>query len=176
MTHVPVLETDRLRLREFRASDHAAFADFVGDPGAAHFLGGACDAVTAWRRMAAFAGHWPLRGFGPFAIASRETDEFLGYCGPWFPYGKPEREIMWGVIPAAQRRGIASEAAHAARQWTYENCGWPMAVSYIAPENIASRRVAEKLGAAHDGNVDYRGYVMQVWRHPPSETLNQKSQ
>jgi RimJ/RimL family protein N-acetyltransferase len=38
-------------------------------------------------------------------------------------------------------------------------------VSYIRPENIRSRRVAEKLGAVRDGQFALRGFVADVWLH-----------
>jgi RimJ/RimL family protein N-acetyltransferase len=165
----PELETKRLRLRGFRSSDHPRFAAFLADETTARFLGGTCDIDTAWRRLAAFAGHWDLRGYGPFAIENKATGEFIGYTGPWFPHGKPEHELMWGLLADAQRQGFATEAARAARDWAYGTLGWRTAVSYITSDNAPSRRVAERLGAAPCGTIDYRGWTLNVWRHPAPE-------
>ena len=167
------LHTDRLTLRPFRDEDHAPYADFLADKNCTRYLGGTRDAEVAWRVLAAFCGHWYLRGYGPFAVEDKATEAFVGYCGPWFPHGKPEQEIIWGTMPDAQRNGYAAEAARAARHWVYKTCGWPVAVSYIMPENIASRRVAEKLGAAIDGTITYGEYTLEVWRHPPATKVLQ---
>ncbi|MGI9424053.1 MAG: GNAT family N-acetyltransferase [Hyphomicrobiaceae bacterium] len=164
--NVPQIDTDRLRLRAFRNEDHAAYAAFLADEQATRFIGGVRDADAAWRIMAAFCGHWQLRGYGPFAIEETATGTFVGYTGLWFPHGKPEREIMWGIVPSAQRNGYASEAAKAARDYAYEQLGWSVAVSYIADDNAASQGVAGKLGAVRDGRVDHQGWQLDVWRHP----------
>ena len=79
---------------------------------------------------------------------------------------------MWGIVPAAQRQGYASEAALAARTWAYEQAGWPNAVSYISPENTASQGVAKRLGAEAHETIPYNErYIVQVWRHPSAESL-----
>ena len=165
------LETDRLLLRPFRESDHAPYAAFLADEDCTRYLGGTRDAAASWRVMAANCGHWHLRGYGPFAIEEKVSGEFVGYCGPWFPHGKPEHEIMWGIMPAAQRRGFATEAAFAARAWVYDTIGWPTAVSNIMPGNAGSEGVARKLGARMDGRVTIQGVECAVWRHPGRDEL-----
>ena len=167
------LHTDRLTLRPFRDADHEPYAAFLADEDCTRYLGGTRDAAAAWRVMAAYCGHWYLRGHGPFAIEEKASQIFVGYCGPWFPHGKPGQEIIWGVIPSLQGKGYATEAAKAARNWVYKACGWPVAISTIMPENLASRRVAEKLGAVMDGTVPYEEYTLEVWRHPPSTEVLQ---
>ena len=174
MTTIPTIETERLRLRPFRDEDHGMYAAFLADEEATQFIRGVRDAGSAWRVMAGFCGHWQLRGYGPFAVAEKQSDQLVGYCGPWFPYNKPEQEIMRGIVPAAQRQGYASEAALAARTWAYKEAGWPTAVSYIAPENIASQGVAKRLGAMAHETIPYdEKYIVQVWRHPSAEALRQ---
>ena len=172
LTSAPTIETVRLRLRSFCDADHGTFAAFLADEEATRYVGGIRDADTAWRVIASFCGHWHLRGYGPFAIEEKSSGDFVGYCGPWFPYGKPEHEIMWGIVPAVQRRGYASEAALAARTWAYDELGWPVAVSYIAPENVASQGVARRLGAEPHGPISYDDKIaVQVWRHPSAQSL-----
>ena len=171
MTTIPTIETERLFLRAFRDEDHSTFASFLADEEATRFLGGPRDSGSAWRVMASFCGHWHLRGYGPFAVAEKQSDQLVGYCGPWFPHGWPEQEIMWGIVPEAQRRGFASESASAARTWAYDDAGWPDAVSYILPENVASQGVARRLGATTNETIPYKDSMMQVWRHPSAVSL-----
>ncbi len=169
--YCPIIETERLRLRDFREDDHPAYAAFLADVDATRYIGGPFGERQAWRVMAAYIGHWHWRGYGPFAVADRESDEFIGYCGPWYPYGKPEPEIMWGIVPARWRRGFASEAARAARHWAYTEAAWPGAVSYIMPDNIASQGVAQRLGARREGAHDHDGVEVEGWRHPSAADL-----
>jgi RimJ/RimL family protein N-acetyltransferase len=163
---IPELATERLMMRAFREDDFPAFAAFCADGETAHYVGGVCAEDDAWRRMAAFAGHWALRGYGIWALQLRDNDAFVGYCGSWSPHGWPEREIAWGLVKAHQGRGYVTEAARRARLYAYDTLGWSTVVSCIAQENAASIRVAERLGATFERAVENRGWTVGVYRHP----------
>jgi len=167
---VPVLETERLRLRAHRAGDHPRVADYMADEGA-RFTGGEGDAVDAWRRMSAQAGTWALLGFGMWAIADKASDLYLGVAGGHRPVDWPEREIGYWLHPDARGRGIAFEAVTAARDWLYAHAGWTTAVSYIDPLNQASRALAEQLGAVHENTITLRDEPAVVYRHPAPGAL-----
>lgn len=173
-----ILETERLVLRPFRESDFPTFAAFSADEESTRYVGGTRDEEASWRVLATLCGHWDLRGYGPFALEEKKSGEFVGYCGPWFPRGKPEQELMWGIMQGARRKGFASEAARAARQWVYRERGWTGAVSYIHPENAGSRGVARSVGAKPDeGTIPYKSFHVQVWRHPgPDQVLSEISE
>jgi RimJ/RimL family protein N-acetyltransferase len=169
---VPVLETERLRLREWREADLPAYAEFWADEATARFVGGACARDDAWRRMAMLIGHWVLRGYGMWAVEEKSSGRLAGYCGPWNPEGWAEREIGWGLVKTFHGRGYATEAARRARDFAYRELGWPTAVSYIAPENIPSQRVAERLGAMLERTGELRGHPVGIYRHPAPGTLS----
>lgn len=174
MIEVPTIETPRLTLRGFRAVDHPAFADYLANEGTTRFVGGVVAADDAWRRLSLLAGQWVLRGYGPFAIEDRASGRFAGYAGPWFPFGWPEPEIMWGLHQDFHGKGYATEAARAARDWAYRTLGWMTAISLIHPDNHASRRVAERLGTRPDGETRLRGQTVAIHRHPaPPKPINQ---
>jgi RimJ/RimL family protein N-acetyltransferase len=158
---VPVLETERLRLREWREGDLPAFDIFCAD-----FLSASSNLGEAWRRIALHMGHWALRGFGAWALEEKASGQWVGYCGLWSPHTWPEPEIMWGLAPAARGRGFATEAARRARDFAYEVLGWRTAVSYIAAENTASQRVAARLSAIFERTAELRGHPVGVYRHP----------
>jgi len=164
------LETDRLRLRLWREDDIGPLAEFCASPSTARFVGGVCDRADAWRRMATFLGHWTLRGYGNWVIEVKTEGAFAGYGGLWNQLGWPEPEIMWGLREQFQGRGYATEAARAARECAYRHLGWTTAVSYIAPDNQPSRRVAARLGAAQEGSIELRNSRVGVYRHPGPDT------
>ncbi len=111
----PTIETERLRLRGWRNGDLAPLAAFYAfDPGSA-WVGGPLDETEAWRRLMSFAGHWSLNGYGLFAIESKDSRAWIGWCGLWKPVDFPETELGWTLVEAARGKGYVAEAAPGAR-------------------------------------------------------------
>lgn len=169
---IPRLETERLVLRAWRQADYGPFAAFYADEESARHVGGVCDGIAAWRRMASYAGHWQLRGYGFFALEDKASGGYAGYCGLWFPEGWPEPEIGWGLMPAFRGRGYVTEAARRVRDHAYRDLGWTTLISTVDPDNHASARVAQRLGARRDGTFELRGEVMDIWRHPGPDAID----
>jgi RimJ/RimL family protein N-acetyltransferase len=167
---VPTLETERLLLRPWREDDYEPYARLMADAEWSKYIGGPLSDIEAWRKMAGIVGHWQLRGYGTWAVARKCDDAFVGYCGPWFPHGFPEPEIGWALLPAHARQGYATEAARAAVAHAFVVLGWTTAISIIAEGNTASERVAERLGAVRERELEFRGWPVAIWRHPtPSD-------
>ncbi|MEM9029387.1 MAG: GNAT family N-acetyltransferase [Pseudomonadota bacterium] len=163
---VPTIETERLRLRGWRNEDVEPFAALFQDEDTPRFLGGSGSYPQAWRTAATEAGHWVLRGYGAWAVEQRESHAFVGCVGIWHPGEWPEQELSWHVVPSRRSHGFATEAAIASRKYAYDTLGMTTLVSYIAPENAPSIRVAERLGCKRDGEVDLSGKTRLVFRHP----------
>lgn len=160
------LETARLRLRDWALEDIDGFAEYCADPEMTRFIGGVSTREEAWREMAEFAGHVTLRGFGFWALEEKASGRFVGYCGLWFPEGWPEIEVGWGLNRAYHGRGYATEAAFAARHHAYDRLKLTTLVSYVAPDNTASIRVAERLGARFETTIVLQEQQANVYRHP----------
>jgi RimJ/RimL family protein N-acetyltransferase len=170
-TTIPRLETARLILREYRQSDFEDFADFYATP-RSRFIGGPMSRELAWRALAVHLGHWALRGFGFWAVEEKPNGLFCGHVGLWRPEGWPEPEVGWVLMGPAEGRGIAQEAALAARRHAYRTLNWPTAISMIDPGNTRSLRLAERMGCWHEGDFTHvRLGPMQVWRHPAPTAL-----
>jgi RimJ/RimL family protein N-acetyltransferase len=167
----PVLTTDRLTLRAPAPQDWPGFSAFLSTPRSDFVRDGELDEGRKWRAFGHVIGHWVMRGFGMFIFTARGSDDALGMAGPWFPAGWPEREIGWSVWRAeAEGKGLANEAAAAARDFAFRTLGWDTAVSYIVPENTRSIALAERLGATRDDNAAYPGdKPCHVYRHPNTE-------
>lgn len=167
----PVLTTDRLTLRGFRASDFDAFAAFYGAE-RSRYVGGPKSRNEAWRQFAVEAGHWHLRGYGNFAVTETATGALVGYAGPWNPEGWPEPEIGWGLFEGHEGHGYATEAALCVRNWAYEVLSWATAISLVDPSNAASAQVARRMGARHETDIDHELFGhLQIWRHPAARDL-----
>jgi RimJ/RimL family protein N-acetyltransferase len=167
-----VLETERLVLRAPGPQDWPVFRDFIASPRSVFVRGGdTLDDAKAWRAFCHIIGTWVARGYGSFVITARGEDRALGLTGPWHPIDWPERELGWTIWSGAvEGRGIAREAALAARDHAFRDLGWDTAVSYIDPANTRSIALAERLGAMPDHNAAWPGEKrLLVYRHPGPE-------
>ena len=162
---IPTLETERLILRAWRAQDGAPFAEMCADAELMRFVGGVLDQTAAFRRMADYAGHWVIYGYGGFALEAKSDGDLVGYCGINDPPGFPEREINWGLRRAHLGHGYITEAARRVRDYAYADLGFTTIASCIDRENAASIAVANRLGATLERTVDFRGRPMGVFRH-----------
>ncbi len=168
---VPELLTERLRMRAPRAEDFDAYAAFCASPRSAG-VGGPYARDRAWTLLCAVAGQWALRGYGRWLVADRQTDRPLGIVGLHHPSEWPEPEIGWSVFEEAEGRGVAFEAAVAARAYAYGTLGWPTVMSLIADDNPRSAALAKRMGATPDGVFRHPDYgPLNIWRHQPPEAL-----
>jgi RimJ/RimL family protein N-acetyltransferase len=112
-------------------------------------------------------GHWTLRGYGFWAVEEKRTNQFVGYAGLWFPEGWPEPEAGWGLLKAGQGKGFATEASLRAREYGFSTIGFKTLISFIDLRNIASRAVAERMGAHLEKTEMLFGSEAGIFRHPP---------
>ena len=145
------LETERLILRPPREEDLDGWAALMADGEAAKYIGGPVPRPAAWRAMAAMAGSWMLRGFGMFSVVEKASGRWIGRVGPWQPEGWPGTEIGWGLCRDAWGNGYAHESARAVINWAFDTLGWAEVIHLIAPDNVRSQRLAERLGASNTG-------------------------
>ncbi len=162
---IPTLRTERLVLRAFRAADLDAFAAMGANAEVRRFLGAGRLLSTAesWGLMERVLGQWALRGYGLFAV---ETEgRCAGWAGVLHPLEWPEPELAYTLDQPFWGRGLAGEAAGAARDWAFARHGFSRLASFILPDNARSIRVAEKLGAVREGIVELRGFQAEWWVH-----------
>lgn len=165
---IPTLTTERLTLREPRESDLEAIVAF-GESERTEYIGGKHDRMGAWRILLAGIGHWALRGYGFWAVETRDGD-FVGRVGVIKNDGWPEPELAWHLFDGFEGRGYAHEAALAARKHAYRAWGMGPLISMIAFDNIRSIALAERLGAIFEGRNEGRVRPYGIWRHPAPDS------
>ena len=162
---IPVIETERLVLRAPREDDFEAHAGLMASE-RSRFIGGPQDKPTAWRGFCSALGHWALRGYGMWMVADKADDTPLGRVGFINHLGWDEPELGWHVYGAAEGKGVAHEAALAAREHGSKHLGLDGVISYIDPANSRSVKLAERLGARFEREGEVVGHPCHVYRHP----------
>lgn len=163
----PVLFTDHLILRLPEPQDFEGYAAFAADPETMAHLGGVMPRALAWRDFSVRAGAWLTRGFSMFSVIERDSGRWIGRIGPWQPEGWPGTEVGWGIAPGFAGRGYAYEAAVAAIDYAIDILGWDDVIHTIAPDNLRSARLAERLGSVNRGPTrlpaPLDGYRCDAW-------------
>ncbi|MDZ4740135.1 MAG: GNAT family N-acetyltransferase [Alphaproteobacteria bacterium] len=149
--NIPTLTAARFTLRAFREDDVPALTALHSDPEVMRFLRPNGEPEPnprlAWEYMAMQMGHWLLKGYGKWAMADRTTDELVGRVGYFdSPYEWPGLELGWTISRSLWGQGYASEAARLALNWGFETLATNEIISAIHPGNVASMRVAERIG------------------------------
>ncbi len=162
-SRIPILETERLRLRSLRRSDIDDYAALYADREVLRYLSGGpepWDRSRSWRHMAFLLGHWQLGGTGMWVVEHKEIGAFLGMVGFASPEGWPGFELAWTLVRHHWGHGYATEGARAALAHAFTAFGKDRVISLIHPENRASIRVAERLGERLQGRVHHLGREM----------------
>ena len=162
---IPTIETDRLRLRHWEMKDFGAYAALRTSSELQRYVGGPVSKDKAWEDFCAAPGQWALRGFGLFLVAEKDSDAAAGFAGLWYPPDIAEPELCWSLFPGHTGKGYATEAAAAAKRWANKERGLPALMSFVHPENLASQKVAERLGAKLVETTVLRGSPRFFYRH-----------
>ena len=101
-------------------------------------------------------GHPKHPELGLWATVYKETGKFIGRCGliPWAIEEKDEVEIAYLLDKAFWGQGLATEAAKGILQYGFEKLNLFRLICLIDPENIASQKVAKKIGMSLEREVD----------------------
>ncbi|MCV3271783.1 GNAT family N-acetyltransferase [Roseobacter sinensis] len=145
MQAAPTLTTARLTLRMPKATDLPAYTAYCASE-RSRFVRGPFTAQEAFDKFAAIIGHWTLRGFGRYVM--EYEGRAIGHVGPLAVVTDTPPELTWTLWDGTfEGRGFATEAAQAVKTHLFEDLGWPEMLVLVQPENIGSRRIAEKVGA-----------------------------
>jgi RimJ/RimL family protein N-acetyltransferase len=157
MPKIIELSTERLRLRQWRASDTEAFAQMSSDPRVMEYLLGPIDTAASLAMQERIADLITGRGWGFWALELKETQQFIGFTGLHIPI--PELpcslcvEIGWRLAFEHWGKGYASEAARAALDFGFNVLQLDEIVSFTALPNLRSQAVMQKLGMQRDAQT-----------------------
>lgn len=93
--------------------------------------------------------HYKEKGFSLYAVELKNTGEMIGFLGLMPPsfeaHFTPAVEIGWRLSSTHWNQGYATEGAKAVLHYAFTSLNLPEVVSFTAVNNLASRRVMEKL-------------------------------
>lgn len=147
------LETERLIFRQWTHSDYPTLANFYTDENSARFVGGVKSPEESWRVMATYIGHYVLNGYSYLAITEKDSDVLIGTVGLWKSPPWPEPELGYWLLPESQGKGYGVEAGLAVKEFALNKLKLDSLVSYIAPSNEPSKKLAIRLGAKFDSTI-----------------------
>jgi RimJ/RimL family protein N-acetyltransferase len=170
-----ILETTRLRLREFTPQDVDGLLLVLSDPETMRYYPAPYDLAGVEQWIERNRQRYQDDGVGLWAMEPLATQELIGDCGitlqqvegEWlYEIGYHLRRDLWG-------QGLATEAAVACRDWAFAHLKTDRLISLIRPENLPSRRVAERNGMTIWKEVNWRGlrhsvYSVEKGKTPPS--------
>lgn len=145
---IPVLETQRLRLRPLTPGDAPAMLEIMrGKDVLKYFpVGAPLTIERVSKRITGQLEHWAERDYGIWAVERKGDGVLLGNCGLQIlsKAGEPEIDFLfgrehWGI-------GYATESATEAIRWGFTERGFRVVVGIVHVDNEASKRVLRKLG------------------------------
>ena len=151
---INVIETERLYLRQWHASDFAVFAEINADPEVMKYfpklLTPKVSDIIASKCQQLIAN----QGWGLWAVSLKDStktyDDFIGFVGLNDTHADmsfaPAVEIAWRLHKDYWGQGYATEAARAALNFAFTELSLDEVVSFTALINKRSQLVMERLG------------------------------
>lgn len=153
-----ILETNRLILRHLVMDDLDELFALYRDPEIRqYFPEGVLNLEETKEEL-----EWHMNGhprhpeLGLWATIHKETGKFIGRCGllPWEIDGRLEVEIAYLLDKSFWHQGLATESAQGILKYGFEKLHLSRLICLIDPENIASQRVAKRIGMTLGRKVD----------------------
>jgi ribosomal-protein-alanine N-acetyltransferase len=152
-----VLETERLILRYLTPDDVDAIFAVIGDPETMKFYPQEFSREDAVRWVTKSQERYCRDGYGLFAVLLKFDGKVIGNCGlmrqdiegeSLLEVGYHFRRDYWG-------HGYATEATRGCMAYAFGHLAAEKVVSLILPENLPSRRVAERNGMTVERQVTF---------------------
>jgi RimJ/RimL family protein N-acetyltransferase len=155
-----ILETERLRLRNWQDDDRNLFREINADPKVMEFFPFRRSYAEADDLMAKLNGMITETGLGFYCLELKATSEPVGFCGLSYA-GMPGIfppevvEIGWRLATRFWGNGFATEAARALLDFAFDEKHLDAVVSFAVGENHRSTAVMKRLGLHRVASMDF---------------------
>ena len=154
-----IIETERLLLREFNATDAPSFFDLNNHEEVMRFTGGVVfKNLEESEALIANYTHYQVYGYGRWTVVEKKSNDVLGWCGLKYHPEEGYVDLGYRIHYKYWGNGFGTEAAQACLDYGFETLGIKEVVGRISMENKASIRVLEKIG-------------MKFWKKAPCEGI-----
>jgi RimJ/RimL family protein N-acetyltransferase len=162
---IPTLTTPRLILRPFTEQDVDPLHRMLLEEGVLRYFPNPepPSRERIQQMVSNLLRHWAEQGSGLWAVTSRSTGELMGRTGLMVVPGTEEVEIDFLYGKPFWNQGFATEGGRASLQYGFETLELEQIIGVVHPENMASRRVLEKLGLKFTEPRQYFG--MDCYRY-----------
>jgi 3-dehydroquinate dehydratase/shikimate dehydrogenase len=166
------IQTERLKLRQWRQEDLEPFAALNADPRVREYFPGLLTSNVSDGHVQLMSDHIEKYGWGFWAASLLETDQFIGFIGledvNFEAHFTPAVEIGWRLGHEYWGKGYATEGARACLQYGFEKLNFQDIVSFTTLTNQRSRHVMEKIGMHHVKKDDFDHPKLDL-NHPLSK-------
>ncbi|HMO81079.1 MAG TPA: GNAT family N-acetyltransferase [Pyrinomonadaceae bacterium] len=168
-----MIETDRLRFRPFALEDLPLLIEQRSDPDMYRYLGGTRrqNPEELAKRIQFYISCFETHGFAMCPMILKETGEIIGGAGLQPLEESGEVEVGYNLIKEYWGRGIGTEAARAWLDHGFRDLGLDRIVAVAHPDNIASRRIMEKLGLRYEKTQEHYGEMCVFYAISADEYL-----
>lgn len=167
-----ILTTKRLVMSPVTLADHDdllalwADADFTR-----HITGRPMTSEEVWFRLLRDLGQWAVDGYGSWTIRRATDGAYLGNVSildhrRLIEPAMTDPELGWGLSPAFHGEGFAREGLEAALAWADAHLSATRTVCMISPENLASLKLAARVGYRPYASATYKDQPVQLFERP----------
>ncbi len=170
MQNIETFETERLIAERVAEAHLPGLLSLWQDPRVMATLGGVRPEQLCRDQLSMAIDHWTEFGFGMWILREKPSDlsidPVMGHVSlrHWLLDGMPEIDLGYSLSPEYWGKGLATEAARAVLELGFARLGCEHITAIALPDNLASRRVLEKLGFEYKRDVVFRSRLHGLYR------------
>jgi len=144
-----ILETDRLRLREFNLGDTEFIIKLLNSPGWLQFIGNRN--VETVQQAKNYLENGPMKsysenGYGLSLVEKKDEKKAIGMCGIIKRENLDDPDIGFAFLPDFAGNGFAYEIADATMVYAKDELNISKIAAITVADNVKSIRLLEKIG------------------------------
>lgn len=156
-----MINSERLIIRPWQLSDADDFLKLSQDKGFNLYP------ITRYRQETVDeARDWIQKNRGKFAVIEKDSNLLIGMGGltPWSYEGEDMVDVTYRLRESAWGHGHGWELAKALVDYAFNVQKLTEVTATITPDNLPSKRIAEKLGMKFDRRIELLGVPTDLFR------------